>query len=376
MNATGMRIGLVGPAPPPNGGMAMQTLQLRRLLNAEGQDVTLLPTNPPYSPPWVGKLKGLRALFRLLPYCVAVWRLAGRVEVIHLMANSGWSWHLFAAPVLWLGRLRRTPVIVNYRGGEAGLFLNRSAFWVRLSLRLARTLVVPSGYLHQVFASHGYQCEVVPNIVDTQCFKPAAREAQASKANSFTFVITRNLEKIYAVDTALEAFSILRATCEEAAEARDIRLVVAGSGPEAAALREQAESLELGPSVQFLGRLDRSAIAALYRSADALLNPSTVDNMPNSVIEALASGVPVVSTDVGGVPFIIKHEETGLLVPAGDPGAMAGAMRRLLIDKNLYEHLLSAGLESVKGYTWQAVGDLWMTQYLRARDGAGSPVCF
>ena len=106
-----MRIGLVGPIPPPNGGMAMQTQQLQRLLGAEGIEVELLPTNAPYRPAWVARLRGMRALFRLLPYLWQVWRLAGRVDAIHLMANSGWSWQLFSAPVLWLGSLRTIPSI-------------------------------------------------------------------------------------------------------------------------------------------------------------------------------------------------------------------------------------------------------------------------
>ena len=86
-----VRIGLVGPLPPPNGGMAMQTLQLERLLGEEGVTVELLQTNAPYKPAFIGTIRGLRAVFRLLPYLWRVWRLAGRVDVIHLMANSGWS---------------------------------------------------------------------------------------------------------------------------------------------------------------------------------------------------------------------------------------------------------------------------------------------
>ncbi|MEJ2533782.1 MAG: hypothetical protein P8Y92_18585 [Halioglobus sp.] len=119
MTTAPLRLGLVGPVPPPNGGMAMQTAQLARLLAAEGVKVTFLPTNPPYRPAFIAAIPGVRAVFRLISYLLAVWRLAGRVDLIPLMANSGWSWQLFAAPVLWLSRFRGTPVIVNYRGGEA-----------------------------------------------------------------------------------------------------------------------------------------------------------------------------------------------------------------------------------------------------------------
>src|SRR6184192_2138805 len=74
VKAPGLRIGLVGPLPPPSGGMANQTLQLAKLLRAEGAEVELIQVNCPYRPRWVGRLKGIRAAFRLLPYLAHLWR--------------------------------------------------------------------------------------------------------------------------------------------------------------------------------------------------------------------------------------------------------------------------------------------------------------
>ena len=150
-----MHIGLVGPLPPPSGGMANQTRQLVRLLQSEGLDVELVQTNAPYKPLWVGRLRGIRALFRLLPYLWQLWRTAGRVDLLHVMANSGWSWHLFAAPAIWVGWLRRTPVVLNYRGGEADEFFQKSFRWVRPSLARVAAVVVPSGFLAGVFRRRG-----------------------------------------------------------------------------------------------------------------------------------------------------------------------------------------------------------------------------
>ena len=94
------RIALVGPLPPPSGGMANQTRQLAQLLQQAGAQVELVQVNAPYQPRWLGSIKGLRALFRLLPYLLHLWRAAGKAELLHIMANSGWSWHLFAAPAI------------------------------------------------------------------------------------------------------------------------------------------------------------------------------------------------------------------------------------------------------------------------------------
>jgi glycosyltransferase involved in cell wall biosynthesis len=111
--------------------------------------------------------------------------------------------------------------------------------------------------------------------------------------------------------------------------------------------------------------LGREAIAVLYQSADVALNPSRVDNMPNSILEALASGVPVVSTQVGGVPYMVDHGRTALLVPPQDPQTMAEAIARLLRDRELAHRLASAGLHAVQQFGWPAVKDQWIDIYAR-----------
>ncbi|MBX6392703.1 MAG: glycosyltransferase family 4 protein [Burkholderiales bacterium] len=342
------RVGLVGPLPPPAGGMANQTRQLAWLLREAGVEVELVRTNAPYRPAWIGRLRGVRALFRLLPYVRALWRCAGRVELLHVMANSGWAWHLHAAPAVWIARLRGTPVIVNYRGGGAGAFLRAQAAWVRPTLRLANCVAVPSGFLHNVFARYGIRTEIVPNIVDLARFHPAARMPGAARGGPH-FIVTRNLEPLYDIGTALEAFAILRRELPQA------RLTVAGSGPELASLQRRCKELGIEDAVRFSGRLDPDAMAALYREADVMLNPSRVDNMPNALLEAFASGVPVVSTDVGGIPYFAEDGKTALLVPPGDPRAMADAALRLVRDPLLAAALRANALWAASAYAWPSV---------------------
>lgn len=348
-----MRVALIGPLPPPSGGMANQTLQLQRLLQDEGVAVELVQVNAPYWPAWAGRVRGVRAVARLLPYLAALWGAMGRAEVAHLMANSGWSWHLFAAPAIWIGRLRGTPVVVNYRGGFAGEFLARQASWVRFSMRRAARLIVPSGFLRAVFAGHGMTADIVPNVVDTGRFSSGRELAERPPV----ILVARNLEPIYDNASAIRAFAQVRVRIPDA------QLIVAGSGPEAPRLRQLAESLNLGESVRFTGRVDAAEMPALYRDARVALNPSRVDNMPNSVLEALAAGVPVVSTRVGGVPYIVEHDKTALLVEAGAVAAMAEAIVRVLSDAALAGRLRAAGIEAAQIYTWPKIKPVLFSVY-------------
>jgi glycosyltransferase involved in cell wall biosynthesis len=348
--------------------MANQTRQLAELLAGEGAAVEVVRVNLPYRPAWAGQVRVLRAAVRLVPYLARLWRAAGRADLFHVMANSGWAWHLFAAPAVRIAALRGVPVVVNYRGGEAERFLERSAGSVRATLARASALAVPSGFLQRVFGAHGIDSRVLPNIVDLQRFKPAAGARRDAAAPHL--VVARALEPIYDVGTAIRAFAAVRAAIPQA------RLSIAGTGPELDALRALAGSLGVDGAVSFTGRLDRDQVAALYRDADVMLNPSRVDNMPNSVLEALASGVPVVSTDVGGVPFVVAHGKTALLVPAGDDRAMSEATLTVLRDARLRAELVAAGLAEVHRYSWTRVRDVLAAIYADCLAGrsAAAPV--
>ena len=341
-------MGLVGPLPPPSGGMANQTRQLANLLTQEGVDVEIVQVNAPYRPRWIESLRGIRALVRLIPYLIQLWNVAGRVQLFHVMANSGWAWHLYAAPAIVIGKLRGVPILVNYRGGYAEAFFERSFFWVRFTIKLADRLVVPSGFLQQVFAKFGLTAEVVPNIIDLTRFAPDPSK-NVSRIDGPHIIVTRNLERIYDIATALRALAIVKRSLPR------VRITIAGSGPERDALVKLSQALDLKGNILFTGRLDNEHMAQVYQQADLFVNPSLVDNMPISILEALASGVPVVTTNVGGIPFLVEHDKTALMVLPGDANAMAAAVLELLGDPQKAGRLASAGRDYVQRYNWQSV---------------------
>ncbi len=335
-------IAIVGPLPPPAGGMANQTEQLCQFLQSEGLNVTVVQVNPAYSPQWVGKIPMFRAFIRLIQYRAKLKEDLAGVDVVHIMANSGWSWHLYASPAIRIARSMNKRIVLNYRGGYAGEFFAKSWTTVKKSLDLVDEIVVPSDFLQEVFEQYGKSAKVIPNVLNEQRFNMRERTAQLKP----TIIVTRNLESIYDVETAIRVFANIKAELPEA------ELKVAGTGPELNQLQQLCESLNIVASVSFVGRLTPNQIASLYKSADLMLNTSLVDNSPNSIIEALACGTPVVSTNVGGIPKLVTHDLDALLSEPKDVDALTQSSLSILNSKDKRDLLKKNGLATIAKFSW------------------------
>jgi glycosyltransferase involved in cell wall biosynthesis len=349
---------LVGPLPPPPGGMAIQTLLLAEALRAEGARVEIVAFNSPYRPAWIGRIRIVRAGFRLVPYVWRLWRVLRAADLVHVMANSGRSWYLFVLPALRVAAWRRCRNVVDYRGGQAKAFFARSWRWLERDFRRV-TVVVASEYLHAIFGHYGIDAVMVPNLLDERNF-PAAMLADPLDPRSPCLLVTRNLEAIYAIHNAILAAALLTARYPR------LKLVIAGDGAERSRLEALARARLAPEAVEFTGFVDRPGITQLYRRATVYVNCSEVDNCPNSVIEALAAGIPVVSTNVGGIPDLIVDGEQGLLVAPGDPRALAEAIARILEDSALRARLVARGRERTEAFRWQHVREALARAYERA----------
>ena len=346
--------------------MANQTRQLAALLRGEGLSVSIARTNEPLRPAWLQSLRFVRGFIHQVPYRSSLSALAREANVMHVMANSGLAWFLLAAPAVQAAYRQGVPVVVNYRGGLARDFLRQSAQRVLAVLRLADALVVPTNFLRDIFAEHGVEARVIPNVVDVGVFAPDAIVRVASDAPHV--IVTRNLETIYGVDVALRVAARLRAVFPR------LRMSIAGSGPERAALEALSASLGLADTVRFTGRLEVAQMAALYREADVVLNTSRVDNTPNALLEAAASGVPIVSTDAGGIPYLLQHGKTAWLAPVDSAEELAAGVERVLNDESLRKSMREAGLTLANSCSWPVVRAQWLGLYeqlvLKSQRGA------
>jgi glycosyltransferase involved in cell wall biosynthesis len=249
------------------------------------------------------------------------------------------------------GRLLSKPVILNYHSGEAADHLARWGLLIHPWLSLADEIVVPSEYLRQVFASHGYEARVIHNTVDTSRFVYRVRDPLRPR-----LLCTRNFEWYCGVDQTLQAFKHIQRTYPDAT------LEIAGAGSGERKLRTLARSLSL-TGVRFLGAVEPSDMPALHERDDILLNSSLIDNQPLSILEAMASGMPIVSTGTGDIVNMIEHGVSGTIVPQKDPDAMAAAVVQLLRHPVRARAMAARAAERLNRYSWNVVGAQWSALY-------------
>ncbi|MDQ2856231.1 MAG: glycosyltransferase family 4 protein, partial [Acidobacteriota bacterium] len=219
------------------------------------------------------------------------------------------------------------------------------------TLRLADEIAVPSEYLVRVLARFGLPARAIYNTIEPEAFR--FRERVPLRP---VFLSNRNLESHYGVDVVLRAFATMQK------DFPDARLTVAGDGSQRRLLEQLASELKM-QNVEFKGQVDHDDAFALYDAADIYLNGSKIDNQPLSLLEAFACGLPVVTTNAGGIPDIVNDKRTGLMVQSGDYEAMAAAARRLLNDAELANSIVRNARDECRKYSWDAVREQWLDLY-------------
>ena len=305
--------------------------------------------------PWplrpLQRIKYVRTAITTLFYWANLITQLPRYDVVHVFAAAYYSYLLSAAPPILLGKLLGKKVILHYHSGEAEDHLRNWRWSALPTLRLADALVVPSGYLVDVFARFHLEARAIFNIVELDRFRYRERSPLRP-----VFLTTRLLEPLYNVGCVLRAFALLQKRFPDA------RLTSGADGWQRAELEQLARELELR-NAEFIGKVPFERMPELYDSADLYLTATDIDNMPGSVIECFACGLPVVTTNAGGVPYIVTHEKTGLIVSRGDHAAMAAAAIRLIEDPKLALEVSRGAHEACRQYTWASVRDRWLELY-------------
>jgi len=218
----------------------------------------------------------------------------------------------------------------------------------RLTYRhMADRYLTPSQHCRDELLRYGYfgpdRIRAIPNGVDVPRPDPAARgriRAELGLRDDPVLIVTSRLHPAKGHRVLVEALAKLRGPFPR------LRLVIVGDGVERPKLEEQARALGLGDAVIFTGF--RSDVTDLLRAADLFVLPSLLEGMPNTALEAMAVGLPVVASAVDGVPEVVVDGVTGLLVSPGDPDFLHGAIARVLAERELAEAMGQAGRQRVR----------------------------
>jgi glycosyltransferase involved in cell wall biosynthesis len=355
-----LRVLVVAPSLDILGGQSIQAARLIQGLNQDStMDAGFLPHNPrlPGIFRTLQSIKYLRTALTTVAYLASLLSKVRHYDVIHVFSASYYSYLLSAMPAILVARLYGKPSILNYRSGEAEDHLAKWRMTAVPTMRMADRIIVPSGYLVDVFKRFGLKADAIFNTVNSEAF--CYRERRPLRP---VFLSGRNLEPLYNVACILRAFSIIQKRFPEA------RLIVAGEGSQRKYLERLAADLRLN-NIEFVGPVPPERMGNLYNSADIYLNSSDIDNMPGSILESFASGLPVVTTEAGGIPYIVRHGATGLMVRCGDHEGLARWAIRLLEEKGLAERIISNALGECDRYRWEAARAQWIKLYADLAEG-------
>jgi glycosyltransferase involved in cell wall biosynthesis len=333
-----------------------QAVQAQRLLDGWTSDpdveAWLVPINPVPPPPFdrLLQIKFVRTVATQVWYWPLLVRELRRADIVHVFSASYLSFLLAPLPAILVAKLLGKAVVVNYRSGEAPDHLRRS--WIaRTALRCVDLNVVPSRFLREVFASFGIPAQVVANTVDLDRFTYRERRPLTPR-----LISTRNFQPLYNVACTLRAFARVQARYPDAS------LTLVGDGSQGAMLQALASGLQLR-NVAFVGVVPPTEISRHYAEADIYLQTPAIDNMPGSVVEAFASGLPVVATDVGGVPAILTDHVHGLLAPDNDDAAIAARVIEVLENQDEARQRAAAARQTCEAYRWPVVREGWLAVY-------------
>ncbi len=296
----------------------------------------------------------LPRLARLFDMQRTIWgRGPFAVAQVDVYSGAAFLWAEAACQSL---RWRRTPYILTLHGGKLPEFAARWPRRVRWLLRGARVVTTPSPYLLEQMAAYRQDLRMLPNPLDLKAYSFTPRHQLKPR-----LIWLRAFHRIYNPELAPRVLARLIAAYPEAT----LTMIGPDKGDSSLeSTRDLVRELGLADRVTFTGGIAKSRVPTYLADADIFLNTADADNAPVSVTEAMACGLCVVSTDVGGLRDLLTDGEDALLVGRDDPAAMASAVERLLNDPELARQLSSRGRQHTETRDWSRVLPRWQ-QLLR-----------
>lgn len=267
--------------------------------------------------------------------------------LIDTYSTSGFYYSLIVSQLCRFLKKKYIPIL---HGGNLPYRLEKSPALSKLVFNNSFINVAPSNYLLNAFTSKGYKNVVfIPNSIELKKYHFKQRDFSSPK-----LLWVRSFSSIYNPKMALDVIKILLINFPKA----ELCMV----GPDKENLLEACKIYSkenLSINVKFTGKLSKEEWIKLSENYNVFINTTNFDNTPTSVIEAMALGLPIVSTNVGGIPFLLKDEANALMVNKEDSKGMALAIIELFSNNKLRDSIIINARKVVEDFDWEKVKDKW-----------------
>lgn len=302
---------------------------------------------------------------KLVDMLWTAWRFRSAYQVVQVDVFSGASFR-WAELVCELVRRLKKPYVLTLHGGGLPEFSAREPARVARLLKYAAAVTAPSRYMRERMEPFMEEIHLIPNPLDLVIY-PFRRRTKPEPM----LVWLRAFHHIYNPRLAVQVAGVLSDRYP------DLQLVMIGPDKNDGSLQAVQQEIVrrgLGTRVEIVPGIPKNEVPQRLAEGDIFLNTSSVDNTPVSVIEAMAAGLCIVSTDVGGMPYLLEAEVNALLVPPDDAPAMAEAVARFLEQPELAEKCSLAARERAGAFDWSEVYPRWEKLLASAVTGCSASV--
>ncbi|GLB50853.1 glycosyltransferase family 4 protein [Neptunitalea lumnitzerae] len=269
------------------------------------------------------------------------------VVLIDTYSTSNFYYAVIIGRLCTLYKVSYIPIL---HGGNLEIRLKNNPKLSSHLFKNSKTNVAPSKFLESVFLNYGFHVVHIPNALEIENYPYKKRLNLQCK-----LLWVRSFATLYNPEMAVKV-------CEQL-NSSGVNATLCMVGPDKDGSLETCKSYAESHNipVTFTGKLAKEEWIAMAADYDIFINTTTIDNTPVSVLEAMALGLPVVSTNVGGVPFMIENGENGLLVTSGNVEEMVAAINRLLVSTTLVETITDNAKQYTDQVDWEVVKDKWNT---------------
>jgi glycosyltransferase involved in cell wall biosynthesis len=287
--------------------------------------------------------------FRLLSMLWAIIWYRNQISyvLIDTYSTLNFFYAFFASQLCRLLRLKYIPIL---HGGNLPKRLDNSSILSRLIFSNSHVNIAPSNYLLEKFSARGYGTIFIPNVLEIKGYKFLERNIVSPK-----LLYVRAFSKIYNPELAIKVLDMLIETYPNA-----LLCMIGPEKDESLQLcKSLVKSLKLENHVEFTGLLPKSQWHKKSEDYNIFINTTNFDNTPVSIMEAMALGLPIVSTNVGGMPYLISDKKDGLLVDKNDVDKMVNAVKYLIDNQEFARQIAVNARSKAEQFDWEQVKKLW-----------------